>query len=141
MDISCDPNSRCAEAIIALAEEKLGVKLHAENDKDTLEGHISIFHENNSHQCWVFIYEQDGKHEGEFYKEEVFDSGRQNEYLYTRELDGVILGTFKEIVIQDDPRVKRPANLPTKEKEDLVKIINQQEVDDKLLTLPVEEAV
>jgi hypothetical protein len=53
--IKCDNADQC--------DQDLRNKLENLINSDPNDHHISIFHKDNEHKIWVFVYDNDGKHE------------------------------------------------------------------------------
>ena len=51
-------NNKCSENIQIIIETYLGSKINK-------LGHLSIHHVPNNHKVWLFLYDNDGKHESE----------------------------------------------------------------------------
>ena len=64
-NITCNIDDNCDETILNKIEKHLGVKVHAETEKDQVCGHLSISHANKNHIIWLFLYEKDNTHESE----------------------------------------------------------------------------
>jgi len=60
-NIPQDNHSSYANQLIEKIENKIGVKLHAENNK-TVSGHVSVAISKTLVQVWVFLYDQNGVH-------------------------------------------------------------------------------
>ena len=56
--ITCEDSIKCSEELKTKIENKYG-KL---KNKKELYGHVSIYHENNNHKVWLFLYDKDKKH-------------------------------------------------------------------------------
>ena len=57
-NISCTESNKCSINLF----EKLKVLLNTDDQKTF---HFSISHEAGNHKIWVFLYDKNGKHEGE----------------------------------------------------------------------------
>lgn len=64
-NISCDDSIKCDKDIQKKIEDKFGIKLHTESKTEKLSAHLSVFHKNNNHQVWLFLYSKKGVHESE----------------------------------------------------------------------------
>lgn len=132
--ISC-PDERCADAILNMAEKRLGVKLMGRTKNDDLEGHVSVSHESGSHKIWIFVYDNDGKHESETIEEEPLIQGKT--YESTRTLNNIEIGTFRKIIIQDNQRCKKPTVKPNRTQQDNIKALNQTDLDAEVKKIPL----
>lgn len=57
--LSCDKCVECSDILREKIENKFNCKLMANNEKDTVHGYITIFHEKNNHIITVEFYDQD----------------------------------------------------------------------------------
>lgn len=64
-DITCVDSVKCSQEILNKIESKITRKIHADNEFDTVEGHLSIIHEKEKHTIWLFLYDDDGIHESD----------------------------------------------------------------------------
>ena len=64
-NISCTDPNKCALDIQKKIEDKFDIKLHGENKTEIRSAHITIYHFNNLHKLWIFLYDKDGIHESE----------------------------------------------------------------------------
>jgi len=53
-----DDSLMCSNNIIDKLEKKFNCKLRGENEKDTVNGAVSVYHENNKHKIIVHFYEK-----------------------------------------------------------------------------------
>ena len=56
--ISCDDPLKCSDNIRTKLEEKFNIKIMARDEKDTVNGFISIVHEENNHKILVGLYDK-----------------------------------------------------------------------------------
>ncbi len=61
-NITCKDGQACSQLIVTELEEKTGLILHAIRKDSSINGHVSISHENHNHTIWIIIYETNGIH-------------------------------------------------------------------------------
>jgi len=61
-NIPQDNHSSYANQLIEKIENKIGVKLHADENNKTASGHVSVAISKTLVQVWVFLYDQNGVH-------------------------------------------------------------------------------
>jgi len=65
-DIVCDEFSQqCSDDILFNLENKLSLNLMKRTENDIVHGHVSVYHVDNRHQIWVFVYDNDNEHESD----------------------------------------------------------------------------
>lgn len=60
--IICSDTNNCINTILTKLENSSGLKLHADNENDMVDGYIYVQHKQGNHLIIVCIYNQ-GKHE------------------------------------------------------------------------------
>jgi len=155
-DLVCTENESgmpdCADKIQQIAEKQLGIKFF---ENGFAQGHISIWHKDNAHVIWVFIYDVDGVHESETTSRALIEGNsptpdRDGKYLVggvkydilieeEKEKDGSIIKTGKilaeekHIAIVNAVDVKTSISKPTQGQINKFKNISQADVDAEIV--------
>jgi hypothetical protein len=81
--ISCNNSLKCSDNIRTKLEEKFNIKLMARDEKDSVNGFISIVHEENNHTILIGLYDKNeepsSKHQTTFKKLSKFPTQKQCE--------------------------------------------------------------
>jgi hypothetical protein len=80
-NITCENSHQCQIDLLSKIEKLTG-KLFNDID-ETVKGHISISHKKNNHTIWLFLYNENKKHESESNNKTVI-----NDFTKVKKYDG-----------------------------------------------------